>query len=35
MAIIQDNLGYLTPPVKNWRVLFEQFYCPHVFADDN
>jgi len=26
MAITQDNLHYLAPPVKNWRILLEQSF---------
>jgi len=28
MAIIWDNLHYPSPPVKDWRIFFEQFLLP-------
>jgi len=33
-AIILDNLHYLIPPVKNWRILLEQT-CRYTLADSN
>jgi len=37
MAIIHVNIlpGLALLPVKNWRILLEQFYCPHDLADGN
>jgi len=32
-AIIQDNLYQTAPPLTNWRILLEQFYCPHALAE--
>ena len=31
MAIIQDNLHLLAPPVQNWRILLEQSFTACMF----